>query len=282
MLDALIDAVKDTLKLLPILYITYLFMEYLEHKAGEKMKLRLEKSKKAGPVFGAAFGLLPQCGFSGAAASFYASGAVTIGTLLAVFIATSDEMLPIFLSSRLPASTIVAILAAKFFAGLLIGYAADFLLRKKKIPHDFHEICETEHCHCEENLLLSALKHTIKISILVFLVTLLLNFAFLLLPEQAIAAVWKVPVAAEFLSALIGLIPNCSASILLSNLYINGVCRLPVLLSGLISNAGVGLLVLFRVNKNIRENLLITIALFLMGLLLGGPLGLLLEIFLKV
>ena len=278
MLDALLDAGIDTLKLLPILYLTYLFMEYLEHRAGEKMNRRLERSRKAGPLVGAAFGILPQCGFSGAAASLYASGTVTVGTLLAVFIATSDEMLPIFISAKMPALLILVILAVKLIAGVLVGYTADLILSKRKTEErHIHDLCEHEHCHCEENLFLSALKHTVKIALLVLIATFLINAAFLLLPEEKISAVWNIPVAGVLLSALIGLIPNCSASILISNLYINGVTGLPVLFSGLMANAGVGLLVLTRVNKNKKENRLITAALFLLSIVLGSLSGLAAE-----
>lgn len=279
MLDALTDAALDTVKLLPILFLTYLLMEYLEHCAGEKLNRRLKASRKAGPAVGAAFGLVPQCGFSGAAANLYASGTVTVGTLLAVFLATSDEMLPIFLSSHVPVKTIVFILAVKFLTGLAVGYAVDLLLRKRLPAREktAHDLCEQEHCHCENNIFLSALRHTVKITLLLFVITFLLNLAFWLLPEERLSAVWRIPVVGTLLSALIGLIPNCSASVLISNLYISGMSTLPALLAGLLTNAGVGLLVLFRVNADKRENLLITAVLFLSGAAIGGLLGFLLQ-----
>ena len=275
LLDALLDALKDTAKLTPILFLTYLLMEYLEHHAGDKITRRLEQSKKAGPLIGAAFGLIPQCGFSGAAANLYAAGTITLGSLLAVFAATSDEMLPILLSAKLSIAAIALILTIKLLIGLLLGYAVDFILRKKNLAKqgDIHDFCEQEHCSCNENLFVSALKHTVKIILLIFAVTFLLNLAFLYLPQEQISAVWNIPVAGEIAAALIGLVPNCSSSVLLTNLYVNGVMGLSPLLAGLVANAGVGLLVLFRVNKNKKENLLITLLLLLSGAVLGGLFG---------
>ena len=274
LLHILRHAGEDTLKLIPLLFLTYLFMEYLEHRAGGKMTGAMEKAKKAGPLFGALLGVVPQCGFSGAAANLYAAGTITAGTLLAVFASTSDEMLPILISEQLPLSVILTLLAFKLVSGLAIGFLTDFVLRKKhKRNASIHSFCEQEHCRCEENIFLSALKHTIKIVLLIFLVTAVLNGLFSLLPAEKIAAFWRIPVLGELLAALIGLIPNCSASVLLTNLYVNGVLGVSALLSGLIANAGVGLLVLYRVNKKPKENALLTLTLFVFGVLFGLTVG---------
>ena len=274
MSDALLDAVTDTLKLTPILYITYLFMEYIEHHMNEKINRRLENAKKAGPVIGALFGLLPQCGFSGAASGLFTAGTITTGTLFAVFIATSDEMLPILISAHLPAKEILLILLIKLLTGIFIGYLIDLLVRRKAAPSgkSIHSFCEQEHCSCEdghENIFLSALKHTVKIVLLIFIVTLALNLAFLLVSEEKATTFSQLPVINELLAALIGLVPNCSSSVLLTNLYVKDMIGIAPLLSGLMANAGVGLLVLYRVNKNKKENILITVSLYGIGVVCG-------------
>lgn len=281
-LHELLHAGEDTLTLLPLLFLTYLFMEYLEHRAGEKMNRLLQKTKKTGPLLGAALGLIPQCGFSGAAANLYASGTITVGTLLAVFASTSDEMLPIFISAKLSAAVILTLLVIKFISGLLLGFLADLLVRGKEHQSSasIHAFCEQEHCHCEEHIVVSALKHTVKIGLLIYAVTALLNIAFLFLPEEQIASLWRVPVLGVLLAALIGLIPNCSASVMLTNLYVNGVMGAAPLLAGLIANAGVGLVVLGRVNKKPKENLRIVLVLFAFGVVFGGVAGWAAESFL--
>lgn len=279
MTEAFLDAVIDTLKLTPILFLTYLLMEYLEHHTGDKIKKILKNTKKAGPIIGSAFGIVPQCGFSGAAANLYASGTVTLGTLTAVFISTSDEMLPILISSKLSVVIISVILVTKFIAGIIIGYLTDIATKKRlKNRHkEIHDFCEQEHCHCEDNIFISALKHTLKIVILIFAVTLLLNIAFEFIPDEKIMAMWNIPVIGELFAGLLGLIPNCSASVLITNLYVKGVIGISPMLTGLMTNAGVGLIVLYRVNKNIKENILITLALYLFGVLFGGFFGFILS-----
>ncbi len=276
MFDALLDALVDTGKLLPILFLTYLLMEYLEHHAGGGISRCLQRSQSAGPVLGAALGLLPQCGFSGAAASLYAAGTVTMGTLLAVFLATSDEMLPILLSAKVPFSAVGIILGLKFLSGAVVGFGVDAVLRLRHHQRepDIHGFCQQEHCSCEGGIFRSALRHTVKIVVLIFAVTFLLNLAFLWLPHQKLQAVWDIPVLGEAVAALLGLFPNCAASVLLTNLYVQGILGLGPMLSGLMVNAGVGLLVLFRVSRNRRENWTIVSILLLSGVLLGCVFGL--------
>ena len=263
MVDALLDALVDTGKLLPILFLTYLLMEYLEHHAGGGISRCLQRSRGAGPALGAALGLVPQCGFSGAASSLYAAGTITMGTLLSVFLATSDEMLPILLSAQVPLPTVGAILGLKFLAGAAVGFAVDAVF------------CQQEHCSCEGGIFRSALRHTVKIVILIFAVTLLLNLAFLWLPHQKLQVVWNIPVLGEVVAAFLGLFPNCAASVLLTNLYVQGIMGLGPMLSGLMVNAGVGLLVLFRVSRNRKENWTVVGLLLLSGILLGSVFGLL-------
>lgn len=277
MLDTILDSLVDTGKILPILFLTYLLMEYLEHHAGGKAARLLQRARGAGPFFGALLGLVPQCGFSGAAASFYAGGAITAGTLLAVFLATSDEMLPILISAQVPGKTVLTILGVKLVCGVLVGFLVDFFLRLRHVGRhrEIHEFCEREHCSCDGGILRSALRHTVKIILLIFAVTVLLNLVFLYLPKERIAAVWSVPVLGELLAAIVGLLPNCAASVMITDLYLSGVMGPGPMLAGLLVNAGVGLLVLFRVNRNRRENLAIEGTLLLSGVILGTICGLL-------
>lgn len=277
MLDTILDSLVDTGKILPILFLTYLLMEYLEHHAGGKAARLLQRARGAGPFFGALLGLVPQCGFSGAAASFYAGGAITAGTLLAVFLATSDEMLPILISAQVPGKTVLTILGVKLVCGVLVGFLVDFFLRLRHVGRhrEIHEFCEREHCSCDGGILRSALRHTVKIILLIFAVTVLLNLVFLYLPKERIAAVWSVPVLGELLAAIVGLLPNCAASVMITDLYLSGVMGPGPMLAGLLVNAGVGLLVLFRVNRNRRENLAIGGTLLLSSVILGTICGLL-------
>ncbi len=216
MLEALLDALLDTGKLLPILFLTYLFMEYLEHHAGGRIARLLQRSRGAGPALGAALGLIPQCGFSGAASSLYAAGAITMGTLLAVFLSTSDEMLPILLSAQVPLSTVGVILGIKFLSGAAVGLVVDGVLRFRRVQRepDIHAFCEQEHCSCEGGIFLSALRHTVKIILLIFVVTCLLNLAFVRLPHERLQDLWSIPVLGEVVAAILGLFPNCAASVL--------------------------------------------------------------------
>lgn len=243
MLDALQDALLDTLKMAPILFLAYLLLEWLEHRGGEKINRILGRAKTCGPLFGAGLGLLPQCGFSGAVASFYASGTVTAGTLLAVLISTSDEMLPIFLSARVDWAVIGGLLLCKFAIGLFAGFCVDMLWHQHRTPL----ISKVAGCSCHgKGIFYCTLKRTGKILLLIFLVSFGLNLLFLRFPSQVISWVWQIPVVGSLVAVLLGLIPNCSVSVLLSELYVEGVLGFPPLLSGLVANGGVGLLVLFR------------------------------------
>lgn len=272
MLDALLDAVVDTAKLFPILWITYILMEWLEHRAKDKTLNLIRYSGKAGPLFGGLLGTIPQCGFSGAAASFFASHSITMGSLIAIFLATSDEMLPILISSNMDKIMIIKILGVKCLLGIVFGYVIDlFYHRHPKIEHGhIHDFCEQEKCDCDHGILMSSFKHTISIILLIFVVSFGLNAFFEVMGNNAISTWFMAnPVLGNMVAGVIGLIPNCSASVLLTNLYVNGVIDVATMMTGLLVNAGVGLLVLFRVNHLIKENLRITGVLYVCGLL-GG------------
>ncbi len=270
MLHAVVHALKDTLIVLPILFITYLIIELIEHKAGEKANKIIAASGKAGPLLGSLIGLIPQCGFSGAAASLFAVGTVTTGTLLAVFLSTSDEMIPILISASIPAKEILLILLIKFLSGVLFGFVVDIIYKRKQRPTIEH-MCESENCHCEhDSVLVSAIKHTLKIVLIVFAVSCGLNIIFELIGENNLQQIIiSVPVVGELVTAVVGLIPNCSASILLTDLYVENAISMGQLVSGVCVNAGVGLIVLYRANKNLKENLAITAVLYGFGVITG-------------
>lgn len=270
MLHAVVHALKDTLIVLPILFITYLIIELIEHKAGEKANKIIAASGKAGPLLGSLIGLIPQCGFSGAAASLFAVGTVTTGTLLAVFLSTSDEMIPLLISASIPAKEILLILLIKFLSGVLFGFVVDIIYKRKQRPTIEH-MCESENCHCEhDSVLVSAIKHTLKIVLIVFAVSCGLNIIFELIGENNLQQIIiSVPVVGELVTAVVGLIPNCSASILLTDLYVENAISMGQLVSGVCVNAGVGLIVLYRANKNLKENLAITAVLYGFGVITG-------------
>lgn len=279
-LNLLYETVLDCLKMLPILFLAYLLMEFIERKAGERLNRIVAGVGYAGPALGGLLGAVPQCGFSGAIAGFYAAGIVTLGTLISVFLSTSDEMLPILLSSRIAVPEIVKILLLKVLGGILAGFLIDILLRvvkrgRRTDSEHIHDFCEQEHCDCEESIAVSALKHTAKVMALIFLVSLVLNIIFALWGTDFLRGIiTSIPVLGEMLLALIGLIPNCSASVLITNLYVESIITAPQLIAGLMANAGVGLLVLFRLNKNAKENLLITLLLYVCAVVLGILTGL--------
>lgn len=274
-LDCLLDSLKDCAIMLPILFLAYLLMEFIESRAGEKLNRTVAKVGVAGPALGGLLGAVPQCGFSGAIAGFYAAGLVTLGTLLSVFLSTSDEMLPILISNRIAPGEIAKILLFKVIGGIIAGFIIDLvarIIKKQRVTDSehIHDFCEQEHCECEENIWISALKHTVKVILLIFVVTFALNIIFEVWGAEFFRGIiTNVPVLGEMLLALIGLIPNCSASVLITELYVEGILGAGQLISGLMANAGVGLLVLFRLNKKLKENLLIVVLLYVCAVVLG-------------
>lgn len=274
-LHVLWHGTHDTLKLLPFLFLTYLLMEILEHKAGDGLKNAIARAGRLGPLVGALLGLVPQCGFSAVAAGLFAARIVTPGTVLAVFLATSDEMLPVLLGAGIPLGRVLIVLALKFVIAALCGFAVDLVLHRRIQKPHVEAFCDEEHCHCEQGVWRSALHHTWQIGLFVLAVNLLLAFVLEFVGTEALAAlVGGVPVLGECVTALIGLIPNCAASVTVATLYAKGVVSAGAALSGLLAGAGAGLLVLFRTNKHLVQNLLFTIALFVLGVLFGSVLQL--------
>ena len=281
MLDALLDAVFDSLKILPFLFVTYLIMEYLESHTEDRVRDLVKRAGWMGPFWGGLLGAVPQCGFSAAASNLYAGRAISLGTLIAIFLSTSDEMIPIMISEAVPASKMLKLLLVKLIIGILCGFVIDGFChirssRKTGQPEDGEDflidrLCEKEHCHCKNgSIIASALKHTLHIILFVFLITVILNLGFLFLGEERLTAVIASrPVSGMFLSGLIGLIPNCGASVLLTQMYLHGVLPASHLIAGLLDGAGVGLLILFRVNPDQKENLRITLLLYLLAVVFG-------------
>ena len=272
LLDACLDGLKDGLWSLPILFLAYLLMELLERSRKLNEGILHAYSRKAGPALGGLLGAIPQCGISGAAATLFSTGSISVGTMLAVFFATSDEMLPIMLSSLAEDSTfrlssILLIVLGKAALGIVLGYLTDaLLLRHLRTGKDIHSFCAREHCSCDEeegNVFFSALKHTLKIALLLIAVNILLNLLFAQIGvERLSGSVLNMPVVGELLLSLFGLIPNCSVSVVLTRSFLSGVIGLGGLFAGLLSNAGIGLLVLLRTNKNAKENALIIATLY--------------------
>ena len=284
-IDVVLDAVIDSLKILPFLFLTYLVMEYLEHKTSEFTSSIVEKTEYLGPLWGGLIGIFPQCGFSAAASNFYAGRVITLGTLIAIYLSTSDEMVPLFISEHVPVGLLVKILAIKAVIGILIGFAIDFVVhayhkaknRSANDPVRIEALCEKEHCHCddEENtgvlgIIRSALVHTLHIFLFVLVFTLILGFIIELIGEDKLAVLLKTsPVVSHILAGLIGLIPNCAASVIITELYLDQMITLGTMMSGLLVGAGIGLLVLFRVNDNKKENINIALLLFVFGTVAG-------------
>ena len=269
----LMHAVTDTLRLVPFLFLTYLVMEYLEHKTQKTTQEMIRKAGKLGPLIGGIAGVFPQCGFSAAASSFYAGGVIAVGTLMAVFLSTSDEMLPILISEKQPLGLILNILSAKILIGAAAGFLIDiFLFRKsdKEEHHHIHDICAHEHCHCEKGILRSAVSHTLQITFFIILITFVMNVVLHFVGEEALAElILNRPVLGPILAGAVGLIPNCAASVAITQLYLSGAMSTGAMMSGLLSGAGAGLLVLFRANHNKKENLKIVCLLYAIGVLTG-------------
>ncbi len=266
--------IVDSIKIVPFLFVTYLIMEYLEHKTNTKTRAVIRKAGRLGPIAGGIVGAFPQCGFSAAASGLYSGGIITIGTLLAVFLSTSDEMLPIFISEKVEVTTIMSILGIKVFLAILTGFLVDFLFRFKPSPiryKEIHNMCESEHCKCEEGILPSAIKHTLKIFIFVLIVTLALNMVIELGGEEQLEHILaNRPVLGAVLAGIVGLIPNCAASVLITQLYLAELLSFGAMMSGLMVGAGVGVLVLFRSNKKRwKENLSILGILYGSGVVWG-------------
>ncbi|MBR2650841.1 MAG: arsenic efflux protein [Clostridia bacterium] len=266
--EVILHGLIELLKIIPFLFLTYLLMEFIEHKAGDKTAALMKRGGGLGPLIGGAVGLLPQCGFSSVAANLYSCKVISLGTLIAVFLATSDEMLPILIGNpKIGAVSIILILAYKLFAAIAVGFIIDLILRlakKEREDINIDELCDNDNCHCERGILHSAIHHTLTISLFILICTLLIGTAVFFIGEERIAAVmYDKPLASHLICAVFGLIPNCAASVVLTEFYTSGFISGGSMLSGLFSGSGVGLLVLLRVNRHPKINFII------IGILIG-------------
>lgn len=277
--DALLDALIDSAKILPILFLTYLLIEYVEHHMSRRMEHLIRRAGRLGPLFGGALGVVPQCGLSGAAAEFYSARVISVGTLFSIILATSDEMLPILLSEadRIPISKILMILGMKFAVGVAVGFLVDlFLSRRRRV-----EVTEglgsfgTEHAEAHRHgIFRGAVWHSVTVILMIFAVSALLNLAFEAVGEETIASLFPdIPFVSEMIAALIGLIPNCSASVVLTELYVSGVIGLGPMMAGLLVNGGVALLILWRSNRPRTDSLWITLVLYAVSVAAGTLIG---------
>ena len=275
--EVVLHAIIDVLPIIPFLFLTYLLMEFIEHKAEGKTESFLQRSGKFGPLLGGAVGMIPQCGFSAVASNLYCTRIITAGTLVSVFLSTSDEMLPLLISNPdVGGKKILFILLYKLAVAILFGFAVDlvlYLTHRKKENINIDEICSNDNCHCERGILYSALHHTFKISIFILICTLLINAAIFFIGEENLSALmYGKPVISHLIAAVFGLIPNCAASVALTKFYTSGFITLGTMLSGLFSASGVGLLVLLKVNHHKKANLAIVLSVILAGII-GGLLA---------
>lgn len=292
MLDVILDTLLDSVKLLPFLFLSYIIIELIEHSSSKKMENILSKSGKFGALIGSVLGIVPQCGFSVTASNLYAGRIISLGTLISVYLATSDEAIPIMLSHPESFSTLIKVIAIKFVLGFAIGTIIDFILRKKdnnklidtnlkETTEHIHKMCESSHCNCEhDSILKSILSHTIKVFLFVLIFAFILNTLIYIIGEDLLAKIlMSGTIFQPFIVALIGLIPNCASSILITELFIEGSISFASLITGLLAGSGIGIAVLFKVNKDQKENLKILGLTYLISVAVGIIIELLSIIF---
>ena len=271
--EVLLESLVDTLKLLPFLFLTYLLMEFIEHRASDKVSAFMKRAGGLGPLAGSAVGAIPQCGFSAAASNLYAARVISAGTLVAVFLSTSDEMLPILASANLSPKSIFFIVIYKVAVGILVGFGIDLairLSRREREEIDIDLICENDNCHCERGIFYSAIHHTLTIGAFVLAVNFIISLVIFLVGEEAIASVMNGhPVISHLIASVVGLIPNCAASVALTTLYVDGLISVGTMISGLLTGAGVGIAVLLKVNRRLKDNLFIILSLYVAGVVFG-------------
>ncbi len=271
--DVLLHGFTELLTIVPLLFLTYLLMEFIEHKAGTKVNTFMRRAGVFGPALGSILGVLPQCGFSASASNLYTGRVITLGTLIAVFLSTSDEMLPIFLAGNINITKVLLIIVYKVAVAMLVGFIIDLVMRllhRGSEEIDIDAICDEDGCHCENGILRSALHHTLSVSVWCLVIILGLNTLVFFVGEETIGKIIiDIPVLSHIICAIIGLIPNCAASVALSKLAIGGFITTGEMLAGLFSAAGVGMFVLFRVNKRIKENLAVIGIVVAVGVVFG-------------
>lgn len=271
MTEIILDTIADCLKIIPFLFIAFLILEYLEHNISNKSINMAKKAGKYGPIIGSILGAIPQCGFSVAATNLYATKIITRGTLIAIFLSTSDEMIPVLLSQNIDIKKILLILGIKIIIGIIIGLLVDIIFKKDiSSENTIDKLCEETHCDCEHKPILSSIKHTISITGFIFIFSLILNIIVEYFGHTYIEkALSYNNFIGPIISSLVGLIPNCASSVIISEMYAKGIVNISSLIAGLLTNSGLGILVLFKTNKNIKDNLLILSIIYIVGVLVG-------------
>lgn len=282
MQEIICDTLVDTARLVPFLFLSFIVIELLEHKLSTKTNNILLKSGKLGPLLGSILGMIPQCGFSVVATNLYITRIISLGTLIAIYLSTSDEMLPILLSEKAPFKDIALILLIKFGVALIVGYLINLFYKKKPEEHKHYDICHEEHCGCEHehHLIQSSMIHTAKTLVYLLLITFIINVIFNYFGSPYLSKIFlKDSPFGPFITSLIGLIPSCGSSIMLTELYLKGAISLSSVISGLLTGSGIAILILFKSNKNFKENMKILAIIYSTGVLTGLIIHILTSIF---
>ncbi len=268
MLEVIQDTLLDTIKLLPFLFVAFLIIEFIEHKLSNKQENIISKSGKLGPIVGALLGAVPQCGFSVLATNLYVTRIISLGSLISIYLSTSDELIPLMISHNAPITKILSIVSIKVVIGIISGFLIDLFIRKTT-KSDF-VLCEDEDCDCDHSIIKSSLIHTLKIAFFILIITFLINILFHYADLSFLESALKNnKILTPFIASLIGLIPNCASSVMISELYLNNLISLGTTLSGLLTGSGVAIMVLIRKNKNISENLFIIGLIYIIGVIWG-------------
>ena len=271
----MIDFVKETFSLLPFLFATYLALEAVEARAGGALGSFLGRARSVGPFAGALAGAVPQCGISAAASGFYAGGVITLGTLLSVFLSTSDELLPVLFSERVPLSLIAKIAAIKVCCAIAAGFAVDGVISLMRLPRrevSVAKLCEHSRCHCSRHrgIVVPALIHTAEIFLFIVAVSAAVELAMHYFGEDCLHELClNRPFAGELVAAAVGLVPNCAVSVAGAKLYLAGAMAPGAMMAASFSGSGIGLLVLFRANRSLKENLLVLALIYVFGVVFG-------------
>lgn len=268
MLEVIKDTLLDTVKLLPFLFVAFLIIEFIEHKLSNKQENIISKSGKLGPIIGSLLGAVPQCGFSVLATNLYVTRIISLGSLISIYLSTSDELIPLMISHNAPITKILSIVSIKVVIGIISGFLIDLFIRKTT-KSDF-VLCEDEDCDCDHSIIKSSLIHTLKISFFILIITFLINVLFHYADLSFLESALKNnKIITPFIASLIGLIPNCASSVMISELYLNNLISLGTTLSGLLTGSGVAIMVLIRKNKNISENIFIIGLIYVIGVIWG-------------
>ena len=267
------DVLIDGARMIPFLLFAFLLIELVEKYTGEKRDRILMKGNKAGPIIGALFGCIPQCGFSVVAANLYAERLVSVGTLLAVFMSTSDEAIIVMLGYPKSGGKILTILVLKVVIAIVVGYLVDLFCKRKRFSVKQESVWEERGCSCcggHDGILKAVVSHSLKTLLYIMLFSMVLNVVIEGIGIERIQEILMNDSPFQIiLSASVGLIPNCASSILITELYMKGVLALPAVMAGLLASGGMGLIVLWKNNRDKKENLKITAMLYIGSIVIG-------------